>query len=489
MTSSDAPRLRTSPWRWWRHRITSSIDHVAVVGKVRGEAGFDGRYAFMILMSAGIAMLGLLLSSPAVVIGAMLISPLMGPIIGLGFGLATFDWDEIRRAGLALLVGVAIAVCFCALIVLASPIQNVTEEIAARTRPNLFDLLVALFSALAGAYAMVRGREGTIVGVAIATALMPPLAVVGFGLATTNWTVFGGALLLFFTNLMTIALAAAMVARFYGFGTHLSPQHTLLQTLLAFGVFAALAVPLGLALRQIAFESVASRQAREVIAAQFGADARLSQVDVDFGREPIRVSAVVLTPELQAGADRATAATLARLFGRPVEAQFEQYRVGTATQAEAAQLSAARSSVAQAATHAADQLALAAGVPIEQVTVDRERKRVLARAAVLPGARLAAYRMLEQRVAASEPGWEVVLTPPAAALDPVSFGEDGPDAAGRAAIDGAIWGARRLGLPIGVSGARADEVAALLAQAGIAAEALPGDGESVALRWQAPAAP
>ena len=74
-----------------------SVDHVAVVERVREDAGFDGRYAFMILMSAGIAMLGLLLSSPAVVIGAMLISPLMGPIIGLGFGLATFDWREIRR--------------------------------------------------------------------------------------------------------------------------------------------------------------------------------------------------------------------------------------------------------------------------------------------------------------------------------------------------------------------------------------------------------
>ena len=86
-----------------------------------------------------------------------------------------------------------------------SPIQTVTEEIAARTQPNLFDLLVALFSALAGSYAVIRGREGTIVGVAIATALMPPLAVVGFGLATLNWTVFGGALGLFIPNLVQSA--------------------------------------------------------------------------------------------------------------------------------------------------------------------------------------------------------------------------------------------------------------------------------------------
>jgi len=490
MRTSEAPRLRSSPWRWWRHQIMHSVDHVAVVERVREDAGFDGRYAFMILMSAGIAMLGLLLSSPAVVIGAMLISPLMGPIIGLGFGLATFDWGEIRRAALALLGGVTIAVLFCTLIVLLSPIQNVTDEIAARTRPNLFDLLVALFSALAGAYAMVRERAGTIVGVAIATALMPPLAVVGFGLATANGTVFGGALLLFFTNLMTIALAATVVARFYGFGTHLSPQHTMLQTVIGVGVFLALAVPLGISLRQIAWETVASRQAREVVAAQFASDARLSQVDLDFARDPIRLSAVVLTPELRRGADKAASETLTRLFGRPVEASFEQYRVGTAAQAEAAQLSSARNASARAATHAAEQLALAAGIDVEAVTIDREHKRVMARAVPLPGARLAAYRMLEQRVAATEPEWQVTLVPPAAALDPVTFGEDDdPDSAGAAAIETAVWGAQRLGLPLGVSGAQADRVLELLGQKGATATREPGTGTPVTLSWRAPIVP
>lgn len=214
---------------WWRGTVVASVDHAEVLEKVRGEAAWNGRYVFMVLMSAGIAVLGLLLSSPAVVIGAMLISPLMGPIIGLGFGLATFDGDEIRRSGMALALGTVIAVGFTALLVLLSPLQNVTSEIAARTRPNLFDLLVALFSALAGAYAMIRGREGTVVGVAIATALMPPLAVVGFGLATWNGTVFGGALLLFLTNLITIAISAAVIARLYGFGSALSPKQTMLQ--------------------------------------------------------------------------------------------------------------------------------------------------------------------------------------------------------------------------------------------------------------------
>jgi uncharacterized hydrophobic protein (TIGR00271 family) len=146
----------------------------------------------MVMMSAGIAVLGLLLSSPAVVIGAMLISPLMSPILGLGFSLALFNFAEMRRSMIALAVGAAAAILFTALIVTISPLQAPTSEIIARTRPNLFDLPVALFASLAGSFAIIRGRGDTIVGVAIATALMPPLAVVGSGLATWNMAVLGG---------------------------------------------------------------------------------------------------------------------------------------------------------------------------------------------------------------------------------------------------------------------------------------------------------
>src|SRR5690606_27594947 len=193
-----------------------------------------------------------------------------------GFALATGDFHWIRRASKSLALGTILAIVLCAAMVALSPLQTVTSELAARTRPNLFDLMVALFSALAGAYAMIRGREGTVVGVAIATALMPPLATVGFGLATLNGTVFFGALLLFFTNFMVIALTAAVMARLYGFGHRLSPRQTVLQTVLMLTVFIALAIPLGFALRQIAWEATASRQARDAVAAQFGNNSRIS---------------------------------------------------------------------------------------------------------------------------------------------------------------------------------------------------------------------
>ena len=213
-------------WMWWRHAITEGVDHQAVMTHIVEESGWSPRYAFMILMSGGIAVLGLLLSSPAVVIGAMLISPLMNPILGFGFSLAMFDFREARRSLTALAIGSILAVAFTAWIVLLSPLKEATDEILSRTRPNLFDLLVALFAALAGAFAIIRGRGATIVGVAIATALMPPLAVVGYGLATWNMPVLGGALALFVTNFVTIALSATIMARLYGFGRALSRHQT-----------------------------------------------------------------------------------------------------------------------------------------------------------------------------------------------------------------------------------------------------------------------
>jgi uncharacterized hydrophobic protein (TIGR00271 family) len=484
---------------WWRDHVVATVDHVSVVEKVREEAGWTPRYVFMTLMSAGIALLGLLLSSPAVVIGAMLISPLMGPIIGLGFAIATFDTAEVRRTVVALALGVILAVLFCAAVVLMSPLQNVTEEIAARTRPNLFDLMVALFSALAGAYAMIRGREGTVVGVAIATALMPPLAVVGFGLATLNGTVFFGALLLFFTNLMTIALAAAVMARLYGFGPRLSPRQTMLQTLAMLAAFMALAVPLGLTLSQIAWEARTSRVARDVISGHFGNQARLSQIDIDYDATPLKINAEMLTPTYLRDAERETEATLSRLLDRDVDVALRQFQVGTGSgAAEAAELASAQATERVATAQreirrVTEQLAIVAGVEPDAVLIDRDRRRAVVRATPLPGARLSAYRILEARIAALDPDWTIQLQPPAADLPNVTFGDDGPDEAGRQALATAAWGASRLNLPIGVAGSAAQTAQAIeaLEKVGVKSEAIDGPGApgGVRLVWLVPTVP
>ena len=378
--STGDERQRISPWRLfvraWRMNVTSTIDQPEVIEDLREDSYISGRYVLMTMMSAGIAILGLLLSSPAVVIGAMLLSPLMGPIMGAGMSLAIGDYWWLRKSARALGVGTALAILFCAFIVLLSPLQTVTPEIAARTRPNLFDLAVALFSAIAGAYAMIRGRGGAIVGVAIATALMPPLAVVGFGLATFNWTVFGGSLLLFFTNLITIALTMALMARIYGFSTRLSDRQSLYQNVVILISFIALAVPLGYSLNQIAWEANSTRQANGYIKDLFGEDARISSIELDFDADPIAINSSILTPDFIAGAEARATRALTRQLGRPVAVTIEQYRVGMGEgDADAAQLAAAKAreqalSTEREIAQLAERLSLIAGVPPENVTID-----------------------------------------------------------------------------------------------------------------------
>lgn len=485
---------------WWTYQVTAKVDQAAVIAKMREESEWSPRYAFMTCMSAGIAILGLLLSSPAVVIGAMLISPLMGPILGLGFALAIGDARWVKRSSIALLGGIVLAILFCALIVLVSPLQNVTAEIAARTRPNLFDLAVALFSALAGTYAMIKGREGTIVGVAIATALMPPLAVVGFGLASANWTVFGGSLLLFFTNLMTIALTAALMARLYGFLSSLSPKHSLVQSIAIFGTFIALAIPLALSLRQIAWEANTTRLATRVIKDEFGSAARLSQIDFDFASKPLLVTASVLTPRYLPGAEEESQRLIAATLDYPVDVKIQQFRVGTGNgDAEAAQIAAvqakeqARESEFQI-TQLGERLALIAGVPANDVLIDRESRRAVVKARPLPGASLATYYTLEQRVAALDPQWSLLVQPPADKLAAIEMVDGEPSPAGLANLRLATWAAQRIDAPIGVSGRDADvaRVLALLREKGTSATRTIGKTASpntVGLAWLAPDSP
>ncbi|MEO6224676.1 MAG: DUF389 domain-containing protein [Sphingomicrobium sp.] len=473
--------------QWWFDRASESVDRQSVIDKVHEESGWSSHFAVMTLLSAGIAVLGLLLSSPAVVIGAMLISPLMGPIIGLGFALATFDFADIRRSGVAIAIGIALALLFCAIIVFFSPLQTVTSEIASRTRPNLFDLLVALFSGLAGTYAMIRGRHGAIVGVAIATALMPPLAVIGFGLATTNWPVVAGSTLLFFTNLMTIAASAAVLARIYGFAPHLSPHQTRLQATLIILTLAALAVPLGLSLRQIAQEALANRQASDAIAAAFPPNARVSDMAIDYHADPVAITATVLTPKYSASAQSALTKQLSRIVGRPIGLSLDQIR--TASGSSEGQTEVGGASVRQRnAARMAERMALVAGVPVDSVFVDQVGKRVVVRAAPLPGSDLDAYHALEERVASTDRSWSVTLVPPAAPLPDVKLDAGTVDPA---AIATAVWAAQRLHLPVAVTGGRSGEaqkVADLLNQGGVEAMVQSGKGraDKVELQWTVP---
>ncbi|AKQ42873.1 membrane protein [Aurantiacibacter atlanticus] len=459
-TSSPARRGFSDVLRslrgWWGMDVRGTVDQAAVIEKRRAECALSARYLLMTCMSAGIAVLGLLQGSAAVVIGAMLLSPLMDPIMGVGFALAIGDFQWLRQSAKSLAVGVGFAIIFCAIIVFFSPLQTITSEIAARTRPSLFDLGVAIFSSIAGAYAMIRGREGTIVGVAIATALMPPLAVVGFGLATVNGTVFWGAMFLFITNLTAIALTATAMARMFGFSTSLSEKQTQIQSFLIFAAFIVLAIPLFLSLRQIVWESNATRQINSTVIDVFDGRARVSQIESNFESDPIQVTATVLTPQIIANAEALTEQMASDRLSRVIEFSLTQVRVGTSEQAaEEAQLAAARAQEAEARERAediADRLALLAGVPIDDVTVDRERRRAVVTARPLEGATMAAYNELERRIDATEPDWDIRFIPPLRNLPEITFENEEITVSGRRALQLASWAHDRVGVAVQLSG-------------------------------------
>lgn len=176
----------------------------------------SANYILDLVFAAGIATLGLVLNSPAVVIGAMLISPLMGPILAAGLAFASSDIYLGVKSILGLLGSMVAAVAFSAVLVWLLPFQSPTSEILARTQPNLLDLGVAIFSGLAGSVVTARSLSGSaasaLPGVAIAVALMPPLCTVGFGVGSGwNWPIISGAALLFLTNLVAIAASAFFV--------------------------------------------------------------------------------------------------------------------------------------------------------------------------------------------------------------------------------------------------------------------------------------
>ncbi|MDG6080113.1 DUF389 domain-containing protein [Erythrobacter litoralis] len=483
--------------RWWLDNVVQDVDHTAVIAKIAGESSTSPRYIFMTMMSAGIAILGMLLSSPAVVIGAMLLSPLMSPILGAGFALASGKIKWLQISARALLIGTVAAIAFTALIVLLSPLQTMTPEIASRTRPNLFDLLVALFSSLAGSYAMIRGREGTIVGVAIATALMPPLAAVGYGLATMNWTVFAGAFALYVTNFLTIALTATIMARLYGFRTDLSKRQGVFQNVGIIAVFVALAIPLGLSLRQIALESNAQRLVQAAVSESFPQDAQVSDAAIDWGSEPLVISGTVFTPSFNARANTEISDRLRETLNRDVTVQIEQFRVGTdpgaAEQAQLAQARAeqqAEASEREIAALAAN-LALIAGVDRQAVTIDRDNNRAIVIAKPLPGLTLAGWRILERRAAAKTPNWDVELRPPLLPLPAIPLNDEGaltPD--GQQAQQVIAWAADRLDLPVVLAGGNEearDSVAEALAANGVTLTQTDGETEDVIeARWQTP---
>lgn len=190
-------------------QISDHIDTVAAAGNIRNNIYFRGPNVWILAFSILIASVGLNVNSTAVIIGAMLVSPLMGPIIGIGLGMGINDTDLLKQSLKNLLVMVVISILASFLFFLVSPLELANPtELEARTNPTIYDVLIALFGGFAGILEISRKEKGTVLsGVAIATALMPPLCTAGYGLAHLNLTYFFGALFLFCINGTFITLA------------------------------------------------------------------------------------------------------------------------------------------------------------------------------------------------------------------------------------------------------------------------------------------
>lgn len=193
-------------------------DEAGTIENIQKGIEFRGGNLWALIFSVLIASIGLNMNSAAVIIGAMLISPLMGPIVGVGLALGTYDFPTLRTSLRNLVITVVFAVFASYLYFLASPLKEAGSELIARTQPTTYDVLIAICGGLTGIVAGSRKDRGTAIpGVAIATALMPPLCTAGYGLATLNMPFFWGAIYLFFINSFFIALSTTVIVRYLKF--------------------------------------------------------------------------------------------------------------------------------------------------------------------------------------------------------------------------------------------------------------------------------
>lgn len=193
-------------------------DEAEIIESIKKNMVFKGTNLWTLIFAIFIASIGLNVNSTAVIIGAMLISPLMGPIMGIGLGLGIFDFDLIKRALKNLLIAVSISLITSTLYFAITPLHEAQSELLARTTPTIWDVLIALAGGLAGIVASSRKNTSTVIpGVAIATALMPPLCTAGYGLGTGNFYYFIGAFYLFLINCVFISISTFIIVRFLQF--------------------------------------------------------------------------------------------------------------------------------------------------------------------------------------------------------------------------------------------------------------------------------
>jgi len=197
--------------------IKRRFDHAFLRQEIEDSIALRGVNTWLLICSAMLAAIGLDINSTAVIIGAMLVSPLMSPILGIGFGVAVLDRDMISRSLSSLALKVISAYVAASIYFVLSPFDALTPEMEARTAPTILDVMIAFFGGIAGIVSLSQNKvSNAIPGVAIATALMPPLCTSAYGLVHQDYRVMGGAFYLFFINTVFISFATLLIVRYFG---------------------------------------------------------------------------------------------------------------------------------------------------------------------------------------------------------------------------------------------------------------------------------
>ena len=265
-----------------------------IEARIRDGVELRGATPWVLIFAIFVASVGLNVNSTAVIIGAMLISPLMGPIMGAGLGVAVYDFDLVKRSLTNLGIATFISLVVSALYFSLTPLQQTQSELLARTSPTIWDVLIALFGGLAGIVGITRQEKSNVIpGVAIATALMPPVCTAGFGIATGQWQFAGGALYLYAINCVFISLATVVGIRALRLGRHgFANQKTekrVKATLLALALITS--VPSGYLALDLVRQEVFRSKAQEFVDREFIFDkSQLVDTKIDPDKRVIDLS-------------------------------------------------------------------------------------------------------------------------------------------------------------------------------------------------------
>ncbi len=268
-------RSFTSLWQALRDilDIKKGVNQKEVVEGIRNDINFTRHNAWILILAIILASIGLNTNNSAVIIGAMLVSPLMGPILGIGLSTATNDYPTLYRALRNLAIAIILSILTSTLYFWLTPIKEAQSELLSRTEPSLFDVLIALVGGFAGIIAGTRKEKhmNVIPGVSIATALMPPLCTAGYGLATAQYHFFTGAMYLFFINTVFITVSTWMIVQFLKFRNvkALTPQKERLWRYYILFIALAVAIPSGWTAVKIVRKSIFTAKAETYIAEQF----------------------------------------------------------------------------------------------------------------------------------------------------------------------------------------------------------------------------